>query len=991
MRLLRIILATLTLNVGLVCNAQIKINEVMPCNISTIMEKDGFNFSGYIEFSNSSSKDVNLKGYTLVHYKKGSNKYSEKWSWNVDSDFTVKASKYKLLWADETENINHVPYKLDTDGGYLLLKKGTTLIDSFAYEKQTAHISYGLYGSTAGYMIPSPGAKNTTAYEKASRCAKPVFSENGGLKTAKFDITLSSSTKGAAIYYTTDGSEPSKNSTRYTGAISIRQNTNIRAIAYADGMLPSQIETNSYIYQEHEHTTCGGMNLPIVSITIDKNYLYDDSIGIYVVGKNGIPGEKRCISTKANYNQDWKRPLNFEYFVDGKRVLSQEVEAAVEGGCSRSNSVKSLSLKASKRTGNSELGYNFFNVRPDITHQTVYVRNGGTANTYVKFRDGLIHTMAIPMNIDYQAYQPIVYYINGKYTGLQALMERANADYIKANYGIDEEDIDFINISDVFGPVASKGSLDAYNELVEFLQKGDNKSEAYYEEACKRMDMDEYIDYQILEQFIVNVDWPGNNAKLWREKKDGSRFRWIAFDMDYGLGIQNGTTFAAYDMNFIKWCRGEGKTAWGNNQPWMVTIFKNLSDNPQFKKKFTTKFLIHLSTTFSDDRINAVVDSVANLVEHEYCVDMRGASSLDDAEHMRKFALQRKPYIYQHLYEYMGTSKAAEFILKSNVEGAHFTINGEHVTGLYGRYLCGFESEFKAYPPAGYKFDHWNIKGTFDQSGITENCTNNLPGVLSGKMTGSCVITAVFTEAKTNNTLVINELCASSDEKSGNADEYGKYPDWIEVYNYGSEPVDMAGYFFSNKKSDLKLSQIAYGSENTQVKSKEHKILWANSDPVDGELHLNFSMNVDKPKTIYLSDQKGNMISNGAYEMHATNESFGNSTDNSGNWVKFEICDKATATPGSKNGSIDCNGSDGIVQVAADAVAIYPNPAVSDVEVSASSIIHEIDIYDINGRLLQHYTPNDAKYTMDVSAIGRDILVVRVVCEDGVYVKKLLK
>lgn len=461
--------------------------------------------------------------------------------------------------------------------------------------------------------------------------------------------------------------------------------------------------------------------------------------------------------------------------------------------------------------------------------------------------------------------------------------------------------------------------------------------------------------------------------------------------MDNGLGIPNGSPYSAYDIDFIKWCRGEGIEALANAEPWMVTIFKNLSDNPQFKKKFATRFLIHLSTTFSDERINSVIDSVATLVEHEYCVEQRGASSIEDAEHMREFALKRKPYIYRHLYEFMGTGKAADFVLKSNVDGAHFTINGEHVNGINGKYLCGFESEFKAYPPVGYQFDHWNIKGTFDTTNITGRCVNNLPGVLNGKMTGSCVITAVFTEAKTNNTVVINELCASSDENSGNSDEYGNYPDWIEVYNYGEEPVDLAGFYFSNKKSEPKLSQIAYGSVNTQVDSKEHKIIWANSDPMDGELHLNFNMNVDKPKTIYLSDPTGTLISTGAYETHQTNESFGYTNDNKGDWVKFGICDTTiTATPGNENGSIKCTTTD-VDQNLSNTVAIYPNPAVNDIEVTASSIIYEISIYDINGRLLQDYEPNDYKHTIDISAIGKDILVVKVECEDGVYYKKLLK
>ncbi|MCQ2208395.1 MAG: CotH kinase family protein [Paludibacteraceae bacterium] len=977
---------------NLTINAEVQINEVMPCNLSTIMEKDHYNFSGYIEFSNEGGKDLNLKGYTLVHYKKGSSKYAEKWTWNINTDFTVRANAFTLLWFDETDTRNHAPYKLDTDGGYLLLKKGATLIDSFAYGKQMPHISFGRTPEGTGYMLPSPEAKNTTAYGQLTRCKAPVFSEKGGLKYNLFDLTLNCPTAGATIYYTTDGSEPNTTSTVYDNTpIAIDKNTNIRAIAYAEGMLPSVIETNSYIY-EGDRDGCGDITLPVLSITVDNRYFNDKMIGMCVTGKNGVAGEKSCVIGKANYNRDWKRPLNFEYFVDGKQVLSQEVEAAVEGGCSRSNLVKSLSLKASKKTGKEEFDYHFFNCKPDLIHQTVHMRNGGTASTRVKFRDGLMLTLSHPMNIDYQAYQPIAYYINGKYTGLQALMERTNADYIKANYGLDEDEIDLIALSDQMGITATKGTLDSYNELVKFLETEDSKTEAFYDGACRRIDMDEYIDYQVFEQFVANIDWPGNNTKIWRERKTGSRFRWIAFDTDYGFGVPGISSAATSDRDFILWCRGEGKTSWANEKPWMVTIFKHLSNNPQFNKKFATKYLIHLNSTFSEERLNAVIDSVTAVIKNEYCVDIQ-RSSKEDAESMRKFAMERRSFVLKHLQEFMKTKEAVDFELKSNVEGAHFTINKETVEGFKGKYLAGFDSEFRAYPPVGYKFDHWEIEGGFDTDTLIEDCTLNLPGVLGGSLKETCTITAIFTKSNDINTLVINEMCASSNEKSGNADAYGKYPDWIEVYNFGDETVDLAGCYFSNKKSELLLSQIAYGSDETQVKSKEHKIIWANSNPVDGALYLNFNMNVDKPKTIYLSDAAGNIISEGAYDLHNTNESYGYSKDNAKDWGLFSICEgNITATPGKENGTVECDGIDTeIITSAPEVVALYPNPAIHTVEVAASTPMQEVGIYDLNGRLLMQYRPNSAKHTIDISNLCNGVYVVKVNCEDGVYNKKLVK
>ena len=51
----------------------VSINEVMPCNISTQINTDNYNFSGYIELFNGGEKSVNLKGMVLTHFKKKGN------------------------------------------------------------------------------------------------------------------------------------------------------------------------------------------------------------------------------------------------------------------------------------------------------------------------------------------------------------------------------------------------------------------------------------------------------------------------------------------------------------------------------------------------------------------------------------------------------------------------------------------------------------------------------------------------------------------------------------------------------------------------------------------------------------------------------------------------------------------------------------------------------------------------------------------------------
>jgi hypothetical protein len=59
-------------------------------------------------------------------------------------------------------------------------------------------------------------------------------------------VTLTSSTTGAAIYYTTDGSTPTTSSTLYTGPFTLSSSATVRAIAVKSGRLTSEIFSASY-------------------------------------------------------------------------------------------------------------------------------------------------------------------------------------------------------------------------------------------------------------------------------------------------------------------------------------------------------------------------------------------------------------------------------------------------------------------------------------------------------------------------------------------------------------------------------------------------------------------------------------------------------------------------------------------------------------------------------------------------------------------------
>ena len=64
--------------------------------------------------------------------------------------------------------------------------------------------------------------------------ANPTFSPEGGIYTSVQNVEISCETEGAAIYYTTDGTQPTSSSTLYESAITISTTTTIKAIAIKD-------------------------------------------------------------------------------------------------------------------------------------------------------------------------------------------------------------------------------------------------------------------------------------------------------------------------------------------------------------------------------------------------------------------------------------------------------------------------------------------------------------------------------------------------------------------------------------------------------------------------------------------------------------------------------------------------------------------------------------------------------------------------------------
>ena len=72
-------------------------------------------------------------------------------------------------------------------------------------------------------------------------------------------------------------------------------------------------------------------------------------------------------------------------------------------------------------------------------------------------------------------------------------------------------------------------------------------------------------------------------------------------------------------------------------------------------------------------------------------------------------------------------------------------------------------------------------------------------------------------------------------------------------------------------------------------------------------------------------------------------------------------------------------------------VAVYPNPASGLIGISADNLISAVELYDIQGRLLQAYITSDTQVQVDLSSRASGLYFVKVFTERGIKVEKIIK
>lgn len=588
--------------------AEIKINEIMQSNIDCIMDDINEFPDSWVELANSDEVAVNLKDYKIGLTDDASK------AWQLP-DRTLSSHSYVLIYCDKEGKSLHTDFRLESGkGGAVYLFKGDVVIDKLEnLKKQPApNVSYGRETETStkwGYQAkPTPSSPNCGQLVSTVLGA-PVFSTKGKVFSSgsiNLIITLpDGAPEGTKIVYTTDGTEPTASSTEYSSSISITDTKIIRAKLVCDGYISPRSTVHSYIKFPRQVT------LPVISIVTKDSYFYDNKIGIYVAGTYDTSTTDENSRTK-NYQYDWRRPINFELFEGEGReaVLNQLCETRAHGGASRGAKLKSLAVYANKRFGEKRFNYELFpDQKPGLTDfKSFIIRNAGNDFDYLYMRDAVMQRiMAENTDLDWQAWKPAVFYFNGEYKGMLNFRERTNEDNIYTNYnGL--EDIDMI---ENWGELKS-GTRNSFDEFTAFYKETGHTWEEYDE----RLDLNEYLNYVIMNLFFCNLDWPGNNCVMWRPSAEGGKWRFIAKDTDFGLGLYDRSS----SYNTLEWLHNQSydsNNAWANGSD-HTRLFRRLEAVPEFKREFIDRCAIYMGDFMNYERTWEIWEPMYNLIKTEY-------------------------------------------------------------------------------------------------------------------------------------------------------------------------------------------------------------------------------------------------------------------------------------------------------------------------------------------------------------------------------------
>ena len=456
-----------------------------------------------------------------------------------------------------------------------------------------------------------------------------IFSAPGGFYETSFLLSLECHSELHHVRYTTNGATPDTTSFLYEQPIwldtsqyshsdiytiltsppdvfylpdSVKHCIVIRAAVFDENdSCVSKTFTNSYLIRDLDNINT---QLGILSICADSLALFDHETGIMVPGALWDSTLSHNTGNYYQHGKEWERVANVEFYEPNDTTyINQCCGLRTHGAISRIYSQKGLKIYAREEYGKKRFKHRFFDDTPITSFKHLVLKapcifwpHSGT-NNYLSTQ------LALRLGIEAAHSRPVVVFLNGEYWGIYFLQEKPDERYLEDYFDINTNNCNIIE--NWFGTI-DHGSNDNFLQMMEWLKEVDLTEDDNFETLCQLIDLDNFIDYLILETYIGNYDWPGNNMRCWQEN-DGP-WRWIFFDGDYAFINE---TFNAFENAVYI-----GPNT-GSNNTQATLMFRKLILNPNFVERLSNRLHELCYGTLQYDSVEPCFHSITQTIEHE--------------------------------------------------------------------------------------------------------------------------------------------------------------------------------------------------------------------------------------------------------------------------------------------------------------------------------------------------------------------------------------
>ena len=184
---------------------------------------------------------------------------------------------------------------------------------------------------------------------------------------------------------------------------------------------------------------------------------------------------------------------------------------------------KNLSLRFRGSLGAERLEYDLFDGGVASFRNLVLRAGQDQNNTIVRNEVCYSITEEFTDKVFTERFKYCILYLNGKYNGIYAIMEKPNEDMVATKLGIKKDSVEMFE--------APSYSGDFYNEIISFCFTHDLREQENYDHIAQLLDIDSLIDWDLLQGFFGNYDLASGNLRYARDI-NGGKWKLVLYDLD---------------------------------------------------------------------------------------------------------------------------------------------------------------------------------------------------------------------------------------------------------------------------------------------------------------------------------------------------------------------------------------------------------------------------------------------------------------------------